>query len=184
MNTQTAIRLGVRRAIILFLISLALVWAVSEGAYWLQKDKSDRAPSQIELVIPEGTAASIAAGQPVPSIPDEMVFVVGDTLVVRNNDLSDHQLGPLWVPAGTSASLVLDQANRYAYTCSFQTSKFLGLTVKSATTLSTRLSALMVAVPATTAFLFVYSILIWPLGPRQMASVPGSQPVQENLNKL
>lgn len=184
MNTQTAIRLGVRRAIILFLISLVLVWAVSEGAYWLQRDKSDRAPRQIVMVIPEGTAASISAGQPVPSIPEEMVFVVGDTLVVQNNDISDHQLGPLWVPAGTSASLVMDQANRYAYTCSFQTSKFLGLTVKPATTLGTRLSALMLAVPATTAFLFVYSILIWPLQPRQKTSASSSVSVQENLNKL
>jgi hypothetical protein len=180
MNANTALRLGMRRAIILFLVSLVLVWAVSEGAYLLQKDKSDRAPRQIELVIPKGTAASISAGQPVPSIPEEMVFVVGDTLVVRNNDVSDHQLGPLWVPAGTSASLMMEQANRYAYTCSFQASKFLGLTVKQPTTLRTRLSALGVAVPATTAFLFVYSILIWPLQPRQKASTPVSEPIQEN----
>ena len=183
MNAKLALRLGTRRAIILFLISLVLVWAGSEAAYLLQKDKSDRAARQIELVIPEGTAASIAAGQPVPSLPEEMVFVVGDTLVVRNQDVSDHQLGPLWVPAGTSASLVMEQANRYAYTCSFQASKFLGLTVKQATTLSTRISALGLAVPATTAFLFVYSILIWPLQPRQKTTIPVSEPAQESSPK-
>jgi hypothetical protein len=96
-----------------------------------------------------------------------MVFVVGDMLVVHNEDSSDHQLGPLWVPAGSSASLLLEKAERTAYSCSFQNTKYLGLLVQESTTLGTRLSALLLAAPATTMFLFVYSLIIWPLTPRQ-----------------
>ena len=97
----------------------------------------DRAPQRIELVIPAGTADQIASGQAVPSIPTDMVFVVGDTLVVKNEDTASHQLGPIWVPPGTSASLNLDTANRYSYACSFQPSRYLGLDVRSRVTCST-----------------------------------------------
>ena len=37
-----------------------------------------------------------------------MSFVVGDTLVVKNEDSVEHQLGPLWIPAGSSASMPLN----------------------------------------------------------------------------
>lgn len=167
MNTKTAIRLGFRRFLFLFLISSVLVWLVSEAAFQLQKGENDRAPKVHELVIPDGTAEKVSAGQKVPEIPEEMVFVVGDMLVVHNEDSSDHQLGPLWVPAGASASLLLEKAERTAYSCSFQNTKYLGLLVEESTTLGTRLSALMLAAPATTMFLFVYSLIIWPLTPRQ-----------------
>ncbi|MBE0411123.1 MAG: hypothetical protein IBX69_15485, partial [Anaerolineales bacterium] len=106
-----------------------------------------------------------AAGDPVPSIPDEMVFVVGDTLLVRNEDRVDHELGPLWVPAGSSASLVLEQPRKFRYACSFQNTKYLGIDVRQPTTWSTRITALAVASPATAIFIFIYSILVWPLKP-------------------
>ncbi len=167
MNTKTAIRLGFRRFLLLFVISSALVWLVSEVAFQLQKGQNDRAPQVLELVIPYGTAAEVSAGHKVPEIPEEMVFVVGDMLVVRNEDESDHQLGPLWVPAGASASLLMEKAERTAYSCSFQNTKYLGLLVQEPTTLGTRLAALALAAPATAMFMFVYSLIIWPLTPRE-----------------
>lgn len=167
MTPKTAIRLGFRRFFVLLLISSALVWLVSEAAFQLQKGENDRAPQVHELIVPYGTAAEVSAGQKVPEIPDEMVFVVGDILLVRNEDVSDHQLGPLWIPAGTSASLLMEKAERTAYSCSFQNTKYLGLLVQESTTLGTRLAALALAAPATAMFLFVYSLIIWPLGPRE-----------------
>lgn len=167
MTPKTAIRLGIRRFIVLLLISSALVWIVSEVAFQLQKSENDRAPQVHELVIPYGTAVKVSAGDKVPEIPEEMVFVVGDMLVVRNEDITDHQFGPLWVPAGASASLLMEKAERTAYSCSFQNTKYLGLLVQEPTTLGTRLSALALAAPATAMFLFVYSLIIWPLTPRQ-----------------
>ncbi|MGB7094677.1 MAG: hypothetical protein WBD62_08530, partial [Anaerolineales bacterium] len=108
----------------------------------------------------------VAAGEPVPAIPDEMTFVLGDTLIVKNDDVVDHQLGPLWIPPKTKASLVLDAAQRYAYSCSFQTTRYLGLNVKQATTWQTRLVALGFSVPATTMFFFIYSLVLWPINPK------------------
>ena len=101
-----------------------------------------------------------------------MVFVLGDTLVVKNDDSVDHQLGPLWIPPKSNASLVLDTADRYAYSCSFQPSKYLGLNVKQATTWETRLVALGFAVPATTAFIFIYSLVLWPINTEQKTAKP------------
>jgi hypothetical protein len=166
MNTsRSTIKKGLVRLALCLAVALALVWVGSEIAYFFLRADTDRPPQEIELVIPPGTAARVEAGEPVPAIPDEMTFVLGDTLVVRNNDLVDHQLGPLWIPPQTRSSLVLDAAQRYAYSCSFKTSRYLGLNVKQATTWQTRLVALGFAVPPTTMFFFIYSLVLWPLNP-------------------
>ncbi|OGO33654.1 MAG: hypothetical protein A2Z16_10880 [Chloroflexi bacterium RBG_16_54_18] len=166
MHQNLVFRLAARRLFILFIISIAIVWGVSEVAFLLQKEAYDRPPKVIELVIPGGTADRIAAGQPVPAIPEEMVFVVGDTLVIHNADRIDHELGPLWVPTGTSASLNLDQASKMAYSCTFQTSRYLDLDVRQPTTWQTRVTAIALAAPATTMFIFVYSLVIRPIQPK------------------
>jgi hypothetical protein len=72
-----------------------------------------------------------------------MTFVIGDTLLVKNEDTEDHELGPLWIPAGSSASLFLDAAASYAYNCSFQPGQSFGLDVYEPVTLSTRLYGIL-----------------------------------------
>lgn len=57
------LRLAARRIAILALISLAAIYAISEVAYRLQKDPTDRAPKTVELLIPAGTAERVAAGE-------------------------------------------------------------------------------------------------------------------------
>jgi hypothetical protein len=172
-DNSRIIKLGLRRFLLAFLLALALIWIGSEVAYYFLKDDTDRAPDQIELVIPAGTAEKVASGEPVPSIPDEMVFVLGDTLVVKNDDGVDHQLGPLWIPAKSKASLLLDNADRFAYSCSFRPSQYLGVNVKQGTTWNTRLTALAYSVPATTMFFFIYSLVLWPLFPDGAKKQPG-----------
>lgn len=167
MDARTALRLGARRLLWLFLLACVLVWAVSESAFQLQKEGYDRPPTVVELVIPDGTAAQVAAGRAVPAIPAEMSFVTGDTLVVRNEDSADHQLGPLWIPARSRAALALNQAQDSDYTCSFQTSRVMGLDVRAPTTWRTRLVAVLLTAPPTATFFFVYSLAIWPLKPRR-----------------
>jgi hypothetical protein len=162
-NNRAMIKKGLIRLLVTFIAALALVWIGSEVAFYFLREGTDRVPEQIELVIPAGTAARVEAGEPVPAIPDELTFVLGDTLVVRNEDVVDHQLGPLWIPPQKKASLVLDAAQRYAYACSFKTTRYLGLNVKQATTWQTRLVALAFAVPPTTMFFFLYSLVVWPI---------------------
>ncbi len=149
----------------LTLAAAGVVLVFSEIGFRLMRDDVSRDPTTIELVVPKGTADQISRGESNPAIPDEMIFVVGDVLVVRNEDVVDHEFGPLWIPAGKSASLPLTQANDYTYSCTFKPSNYLNLTVRSAITWRDRLGALWYGVPPTVMFLMVYSFVVKPLKP-------------------
>jgi hypothetical protein len=163
MLSNKIVRLAIKRLVIVTLVSLSIIYVASEIFYLLQKESHERAPQQVELVIPLGAAEMVNRGEQVAAIPEEMVFMVGDSLVVKNDDSVSHQLGPLWIPANSSASLSMDTAARYVESCSFQASRYLGLDVRQPTTLGTRLQALVIAGPATIIFLFIYSVLVFPL---------------------
>jgi hypothetical protein len=162
-----------RRFFFLLLVSSAAVLLFSEGFYRLIHNESERAPKTIEITIPAGSAERIAEGQPGPELPG-MVFVIGDTLLVHNLDRVAHQLGPIWVPPGSSGSLVLGEANDFVYRCSFQSTQYLGLTVRAATHWTARLSALWYGVPPITMFLLVYSFVLVPLGGKRENAGEGS----------
>ncbi|MFC2025678.1 hypothetical protein ACFLUC_00620 [Chloroflexota bacterium] len=166
-----AIRLG-----IVFIGSLIFVFIINEISFQFLKDKHDRAPETILLEIPEGTAEKIASGENDVSIPDELVFVLGDVLVVKNNDDVSHQMGPLWIPAGTSASLVMEKVDSLAYSCSFQTSRYLGIDIRQPTTINTRITALALSAPTMTILIFVYSLLIFPINSTQEKQVTEGEP--------
>jgi hypothetical protein len=154
-----------RRLIILALISILGVLLVSEVSYRLLREDHSRAPGVIQLVIPVGTAKRIAVGEDEPSIPEDMVFVVGDVLSVKNEDATDHQLGPLWIPAGKTASLPMGQVMNYVYSCSFKPSQYLGITVREPVTWTARVGAVALAAPPTLVLLFVYSLVARPIKP-------------------
>ena len=170
-NTHPLLVPFLRRLLFLALISAAGVLLFSEVAFRLMGDDTSRAPETVELVIPAGTGARLAAGEDVTGIPETMIFVVGDVLLVRNEDTIDHELGPLWIPAGASASMGLDEKNDFAYSCSFKPSKYFGLTVKEAITWEDRLGALWYGTPPTTMLLLVYSLVVKPLKPAQKTEV-------------
>lgn len=135
---------ALRRIGLAMLVGLAVGAAINEVSFaFLRED--DRPPAAIELVIPPGTAELVARGDQAPGLPDGMRFVVGDTLVVHNRDRVDHQLGPLWVPAGSSASLNLDSEANYAVHCSFQPTSAFGLDVRPPLTLWTRLQGILLS---------------------------------------
>jgi hypothetical protein len=163
MFNKKLLRFGVKRLLFLLGISFVLVAAVSEIAFYLLRETYDRAPQVVELVIPVGTSARVEAGEPAPSIPDEMVFVLGDTLVVKNEDTVDHQLGPVWVPSGTQASLSLEEPGKFAYSCSFQPTRYLGLDVREPTTWTTRALGTGLATLVLGSFLFFYSLILRPV---------------------
>lgn len=175
MKKSNPLRPYLLRLGLILALSIAFVAIFNEAVFLLQKDQHDRSPQTIELVIPAGTAARVEAGEDDPAIPEEMVFVMGDTLLVRNEDSASHQLGPVWVPAGATASLAMGEAAKLAYSCSFSTSRYLNLDVRQPTTLGTRLTALILAAPTMTALLFLYSLLVFPVDgkkPKNEAAVP------------
>jgi hypothetical protein len=165
----------VKRLLIVLALSTLAVFLISELGIILQNESAARAPETVELLIPAGTAAAVAAGEEAPGIPDELSFVLGDTLLVRNQDEVDHTLGPLYIPAGASARLTLEEPEKFALNCSFKPSRYLGLDVKPPTTWQTRLVALAFGVPPTAALIFVYSLVLYPIGAPDEESVAPSQ---------
>jgi hypothetical protein len=159
-------RLAVQRFLLCLLLGLVGAIGINEFTFIFLKSEAGRAPKRIELVIPAGTAERVAQGEANPALPEKMVFVSGDTLVVKNLDQVDHRLGPLFIPTGSSATLTLGEANNYAYTCSFQPGQVFGLDVQEPVTSATRLYGILIAGLPLGLMLGMYSLVIWPLKPR------------------
>ena len=137
----------IKRILISIALGLLIGVMVSEVPFLFLRETA-RAPREIVLTIPVGTADQVARGEQPPSLPENMTFVVGDRLVVTNEDSVDHKLGPLWIPANSSAQLALDQEENLAYECSFQPGKYFGLDVREPLTPRTRLFGIIyVALP-------------------------------------
>lgn len=144
------------------LLGVFFGWLLSEASYAFTPDKesAQRPPQTIKLVIPYGTANQVSQGVYNPSLPGSMTFVQGDTLVVKNEDKVSHQLGPLFIPPNTSSALSLDNANDYSYTCSFEPTKYIGLTVLPRVTSGTRFEAILAIALPTGMMLAVYSYML------------------------
>ncbi|MBE0411433.1 MAG: hypothetical protein IBX69_17050, partial [Anaerolineales bacterium] len=54
------IRKGIFRFIIIFILSMVVVWIFSEGTHFLLREDYDRSPQIIELVVPAGAAERVA----------------------------------------------------------------------------------------------------------------------------
>jgi hypothetical protein len=156
----------VRKALLIrFLIGIAvgvlIAIPLSELGFSMQGNNTSRPPKTIVLDIPPGTSVKVAQGASV--LPQDMIFVLGDTLVVNNRDSVAHTLGPLFIPAGSSASLTLNHIGNLSYVCSFQPTKYQGLTVQDALTLSTRLEGIFIAGIPLGILFALYSLILLPL---------------------
>lgn len=148
-----------KRILISLLIGILVGAAISEFTFLFLRETA-RAPKTITLVIPAGTAELVARGEQPPAIPENMVFVVGDVLLVQNEDVVNHQIGPLWIPAGAAAQLELTAEENLAYECSFQTSKYIGLDVREPVTAGTRLYGILYAGLPLGVLIAIYSFVM------------------------
>ena len=150
------------RSAIGILVGLVFGFFISEGtfAFLNNKQSVSRDSQRVDMVIPYGTAEQVAAGVYNRSLPSDLVLVEGDILVVKNEDIVDHQLGPIWVPAGTSGVLELTTANKYAYQCSFQPTKIQGVEVRQRINMRTRVEGVLAVALPTGMMLAIYSYLI------------------------
>lgn len=158
------VRAALKRLGITFVISMIFAFAVAEISYQMVKNQSERAPRQIEILIPPGTADQIADGQPGPAMPD-MRFAQGDQILVRNMDSVSHQLGPLWIPANSSSVLTLDRPSSYSLSCTFQASQNLDIEVVARAKASDRvLGILSIGLP-TWVLVWLYTLIAIPMPP-------------------
>jgi hypothetical protein len=156
----------VRKALLIrFLLCIAagilIAIPFSELAFYWQGNTTSRPPKTVVLDIPAGTSVRVAQGASV--LPQDMIFVLGDTLVVNNHDSVAHTLGPLFVPPGGTARLALKQIGNLSYVCSFQPTKYEGLTVTDALTLFTRLEGIAIAGIPLGILFGLYSLILRPL---------------------
>ena len=142
-------------------VGILIAIPLSELAFFWQGNTSSRPAKTIVLDIPPGTSARVAQGTSV--LPQDMVFVLGDKLVVHNRDSVAHTLGPLFIPPGSSSSLTLDHIGNLSYVCSFQPTKYEGLDVQEALTLVTRLEGILVAGIPFGMLIALYSLILRPL---------------------
>ncbi len=98
---------AIRRFLWILAGSVLVVWLGSELAHGAIKQTFERRPETVTLTIPDGTAVRVAAGLEEPGIPAELEFVVGDSLVIYNDDVTAHEVGPLFITAGASASIAM-----------------------------------------------------------------------------
>lgn len=154
-----------KRILICILIGLAISAAVTEISF-LTLREVNRDKQVIVLTIPPGTAEQVARGEQPPSIPKDMVFIVGDVLIVKNEDTVAHELGPLFIPPDSSAHLEFASEESYAYSCSFQPGKTLGLDIRAPVTPYTRVVGILFAGLPLGGLIAVYSIIVRPLKPK------------------
>jgi hypothetical protein len=149
-----------KRILLSFALGFAIAGATTEFAYFLFK-RENREPMVVEIVIPPGAAEQIRNGSGGQlGIPKDMNFVVGDTLKVVNRDSENHTLGPLWIPAGSSASMKLEAEEQLLYECTFQPENYFGLNVREPVTWRTRVSGIFFAGFPLSVLFAVYSGLI------------------------
>jgi hypothetical protein len=151
------------RFAVVVIISIVLAVAFNELAFAFQREAFDRPAEIIVLEIPEGTMEKVSRGEAPPGIPSDLTFVAGDTLEVVNKDSAAHQLGPLFIPADSVARITFDEPSDVSYACSFRTNQYLGVEVRQATNLNTRLTGLFLAAPTTAALFFLYSLILFPV---------------------
>ena len=135
---------------------------ISELTFYYLNTGETRPPQVVILNIPPGTAERVAHGESSPTLPSSMYFVVGDTLMVNNLDSVVHQLGPLFIPSGSSATMKLDTEQDYAFSCSFIPSKYIGLSVRPPLTLVTRILGVLEAGLPMGMLIALYSIFAMP----------------------
>ena len=163
MSTSTV----VKRILFSLLIGL-LVGALISEIPFLFLQETARPPQEILLTIPAGASEQVARGEQPPSIPENMAFVVGDVLIVENKDTIDHKLGPLWIPANSSARLPLNREESLAFECTFQSDNYLGLDVHQPLTLGTRIYGI-ISVGLPMALLIALYSLVMPARKKENA---------------
>ncbi len=145
------------------LVSFGMGFLISEGSFYILNQGKPPENQDFILVIPKGTADRIEKGLTVPSISENMVFYEGDRIIVKNEDDVSHQLGPVWVPAGSSGTLDLGQQQKYTVSCSFQPNKSLGLDIRQKTDSATRIQGVLAIGLPSSVLLFLFSIVLKPI---------------------
>ena len=76
-------------------------------------------PRVVRFVIPNGTEMRLIRGAHVQLMPERLHVHVGDRIEVENNDRFAHSMGPFFVKALSSYSLVYQAPGHFVGSCTF-----------------------------------------------------------------
>jgi hypothetical protein len=108
-------RPGRLRALVAALVAVVAVTAVAGCG---GDDGSDEEEGRVvEIVVPLGTQERLDRGEDVVVMPAELRFEVGDTLLIRNEDVTDQSVGPYRVRAGQEFELRYGAPGHYMGVC-------------------------------------------------------------------
>lgn len=110
---------GIRQRLggaVVLLASAGLVWGVTALALVLI-GRGASAPRTVELVIPQGAARQVAAGENPLAAAPTLSFTAGDVLRIVNHDAVTHRVGPYAVPPGRSLQVVMQPSAVGAFLC-------------------------------------------------------------------
>jgi len=151
------------RFLLTMLLGILSAIVINEVSFLFLRSENGRAATEFNYLIPAGTADKIAAGEEVKIIPNGKKFVIGDRLTIENRDNKDHNFGDLFIPAGSSASMVFSLSNNYAYSCSFQSETLLGFEVYEPVSFWLRLGGILLAGIPLGMLYWIYGILVFPI---------------------
>lgn len=152
-----------KRFAISMIFAFLFGFLVSEASFQLLTRDTERESEDFYIKIPDGTADRVEKGFSVPSIPESMVFFEGDRIIVENNDSVSHQLGPVWVPSGTSGVLTLEKPQSYSLSCTFQPTQIMGLEVRPRLTNNIRFQGILAIGLPSGVLIWLFSIVILPV---------------------
>jgi tetrahydromethanopterin S-methyltransferase subunit B len=149
----------VNRIFISMFFGILIGLILSEAAFFII-GRTTRPPQIFTITIPLGTAEKVAQGESPIKLPESKIYVVGDQLVVKNEDSVNHQLGPLWIPSQTTGNLSLGRPENLAYECSFEAGNYFELDVREPLTLGTRIYGILFAGIPMGVLIALYAIIL------------------------
>ncbi|MFQ5967693.1 MAG: hypothetical protein ACE5MI_08790 [Acidimicrobiia bacterium] len=120
------------RAVGIVAVVVALMWAVSAAALLIYT-RGTRDATTHELVIPPGTQERIAAGENALALPPTWSFYADDELVLLNQDLVPHRIGPWVVGPNSTLSIILQPRLGGPFLCSLHPAGEIALDIQPRT---------------------------------------------------
>ncbi len=122
--------------------AVVAAWAFSM-LWWALLEPAHARASESKLIIPDGTAAAVAAGADPPFIPNSLELARSGDLTVINNDVVPHEVGTWTIPPGGSA--VISAAEQTGqFTCSIHAGGVIAFSINKRPSLFTTLYATLI----------------------------------------
>lgn len=114
-----------------WLVGLILLAVAFVGAAVVLSQVFEREGQTHTITIPLGTSERLDAGEDVELIPENLRFTLQDRLVITNNDVAFHQVGPFTVGPGETVDQTFGEVATFEGLCSLHPSGSVSIEITS-----------------------------------------------------